>query len=117
MAGGRAVSPTVERNCPFGPCPQPSIGPFRVGCGFKNKPLRVLFPRVRGRFSPGLRLLNCKSPWQSIGISAPKPMPQLVQPVQVPQESLSPSLGSAALWRLLVLIGLIVWLYGAVLAR
>lgn len=44
-------------------------------------------------------------------------MAQLAQPVQLPQERLSPSLGGGARWRLLVLVGLILWLYGAVLAR
>jgi len=44
-------------------------------------------------------------------------MSQLAQPVQLPQPSLSRRLGSGALWRLLVLCGLILWLYGAVLAR
>lgn len=44
-------------------------------------------------------------------------MSQLAQPVQLPQEKLSPTLGNAGLWRLLVLIGLVLWLYAAVLAR
>jgi exosortase len=44
-------------------------------------------------------------------------MSQLAQPVQLPQEKLSPNLGSVGLWRLLVLIGLILWLYAGVLAR
>jgi exosortase len=44
-------------------------------------------------------------------------MSQLAQPVRLPQEKLSPTLGSAGLWRLLVLIGLVLWLYAAILAR
>jgi exosortase len=44
-------------------------------------------------------------------------MSQLAQPVQLPQEKLSPTLGSEGWWHLLVLIGLVLWLYAAVLAR
>jgi exosortase len=44
-------------------------------------------------------------------------MSQLAQPVQLPEEKLSPTLGSAGFWRLLVLIGLVLWLYAGVLAR
>jgi len=44
-------------------------------------------------------------------------MSQLAQPVQLPQEKLSPTLGNAGLRRLLVLIGLILWLYAGVLGR
>jgi exosortase len=44
-------------------------------------------------------------------------MSQLAQPVQLPQERLSLGTGNAAFWRLLVLTGLILWLYGTVLGR
>ena len=44
-------------------------------------------------------------------------MSQLAQPVQLPQEKLPPNLESAGLRRLLVLMGLILWLYAGVLAR
>jgi exosortase len=44
-------------------------------------------------------------------------MTQLAQPVEVPRYGVSPALGKGAFWRSLVLVVLVFWLYGPVLAR
>lgn len=94
-----------------GKCP-----PGKADCS--KQALRAACITNNDRLGLVLRLLNCKPLKDRAGlIYARHRMSQLAQPVQLPQARLSPTLENAAFWRVLVLIGLVLWLYGAVLAR